>query len=404
MSIVNNNTLYGLPSKVKFCKKCVVSNQRPSTVVETASSIKNQRKPTIEFDDKGVCSACRFAEKKKSIDWEQRDFELKKLCDKYRSRNGNYDCIVPGSGGKDSVFTAHILKAKYNMNPLTVTWAPHLFTEIGWKNLQSWINSGFDNFLHTPNGRVHRKLTKLAFENIYHPFQSFIIGQKLIGPRFSVFYKVPLVFYGENQAEYGNNIKENDSPLMKKEFFLRSSNLDKLFLSGLSVEQLVKDHHFSVNDLNPYLPIERNLLEKNNTEIHYLGYYIKWDPQECYYYSAEKCGFESNVERTEGTYSKYSSIDDVLDYLHWYTTFIKFGIGHATHDASQEIRNDKINREEAVSLVRKYDGELPKSMMDKILNYLDINQERFDILTDKSRSPHLWEKNDNCWKLKFQVE
>ena len=80
------------------------------------------------------------------------------------------------------------------MNPLTVTWAPHLFTEIGWKNLQSWINSGFDNFLHTPNGRSIRKLTKLAFENIYHPFQSFIIGQKLIGPRFSVFYKVPLVF------------------------------------------------------------------------------------------------------------------------------------------------------------------------------------------------------------------
>ena len=74
------------------------------------------------------------------------------------------------------------------MNPLTVTWAPHLFTEIGWKNLQSWINSGFDNFLHTPNGRVHRKLTKLAFENIYHPFQSFIIGQKLIGPCF-LFYK-----------------------------------------------------------------------------------------------------------------------------------------------------------------------------------------------------------------------
>ena len=128
------------------------------------------------------------------------------------------------------------------------------------------------------------------------------------------------------------------------------------------------------------------------------------DPQECYYYSAEKCGFESNSERTEGTYSKYSSIDDVLDYLHWYTTFIKFGIGHATHDASQEIRNDKITREEAVSLVRKYDGELPESMMKKILNYLDINQEKFDMLTDKSRSPHLWEKNGNCWKLKFQVE
>ena len=110
----SNNALYGLPHEVKFCKKCVISNQRPSSVVETNSSIKNQRKPTIEFDDQGVCSACKFAEKKKLIDWEKREFELKKLCEKYRSRNGKYDCIVPGSGGKDSVYTAHILKAKYN--------------------------------------------------------------------------------------------------------------------------------------------------------------------------------------------------------------------------------------------------------------------------------------------------
>ena len=61
----SNNALYGLPHEVKFCKKCVISNQRPSSVVETNSSIKNQRKPTIEFDDQGVCSACKFAEKKK---------------------------------------------------------------------------------------------------------------------------------------------------------------------------------------------------------------------------------------------------------------------------------------------------------------------------------------------------
>ena len=91
------------------------------------------------------------------IDWEEKESELIKLCDSHRSKKGNYDCIVPGSGGKDSAYTAHILKYKYGMNPLTVTWAPHLYTKVGWKNINSWIHrGGFDNFLFTPNGKTHR--------------------------------------------------------------------------------------------------------------------------------------------------------------------------------------------------------------------------------------------------------
>jgi N-acetyl sugar amidotransferase len=191
---------YGLPQEVRFCRKCVISNQRPSSVIEFKNKA-TDRKPTIEFDEEGVCSACRFAEiKETAIDWRQREEELVDLCNRHKSRDGSYDCIVPGSGGKDSAFTAHVLKYKYGMNPLTVTWAPHLYTEIGWQNFQRWIHAGLDNYLHSPNGKLHRLLTKLAFENLVHPFQPFIIGQRLIGPRFSALYGIPLVFYGENQA------------------------------------------------------------------------------------------------------------------------------------------------------------------------------------------------------------
>ena len=143
-------TRYGLPSDVKYCKACVISNQRPNSSVEFKTSAETP-KTTIHFDDDGVCDACRTAKTKhEEIDWERREHELIALCDKYRSRNGSYDCILPGSGGKDSVFAAHILKTKYGMHPLTVTWAPHIFTDVGWQNFQAWIHSGFDNFLHTP--------------------------------------------------------------------------------------------------------------------------------------------------------------------------------------------------------------------------------------------------------------
>ena len=132
---------YGLPLNVAFCKKCVISNQRPSSTVEFKNTGK-EKKETIAFDEDGVCSACRYAEFKDKIDWRQREKELIKLCNKHRSKNGRYDCIVPGSGGKDSAFTAHILKYKYGMNPLTVTWSPHLYTDIGWKNFTNWIHKG----------------------------------------------------------------------------------------------------------------------------------------------------------------------------------------------------------------------------------------------------------------------
>ena len=114
---------YKSPIEVKFCKRCVVSNQRPR----------------IRFDGEGVCSACRFAEKKKTIDWEEREQKLLKLLAEHRRRDGSFDVIVPCSGGKDSGYVAHILRDKYKMHPLTVTWAPHIYTEIGWKNLQNFI-------------------------------------------------------------------------------------------------------------------------------------------------------------------------------------------------------------------------------------------------------------------------
>jgi len=298
----NLDVKYGLPKDVQFCKKCIISNQRPSSVVEFKNK-SSHLKQTINFDEYGICSACKYAETKEKIDWLQREKELIALCDLHRSEDGSYDCIIPGSGGKDSAFTSHILKFKYGMNPLTVTWAPHLYTEIGWKNFENWVGSGVDNILFSPNGKLHRQLTRLAFENLTHPFQPFIIGQKLIGPRMSALYGIPLVFYGENPAEYGNNIEDNETPTMDMSFFYeKNSNINNLLLGGVSVSDLVKNYGVNINDLNPYLPINSEKLLSLGTEVHYLGYYLKWDPQECFYYATENTGFKINPERTEGTY------------------------------------------------------------------------------------------------------
>ncbi len=197
------------------------------------------------------------------------------LLEKHRRNDGHYDCIVPGSGGKDSIYAAHVLKYKYGMHPLTVTWPPLLYTDIGWKNFRSWIEEGgFDNVTFKPNGAVHRLLTRLSIENILHPFQPFILGQKNIAPQMALNYGVPLIFYGENEAEYGNPIADNASSLRDRSYF-EMNNLDEIFLAGLSLPDLMEEYGLALNDLRAYLPPNYDDLERSQIEVHYLGYYIK---------------------------------------------------------------------------------------------------------------------------------
>ena len=398
--INKNYSIYGLPEEVKFCKKCTITNQRPSSTIEFKS--KNNLKSGINFDKDGVCDACNYNEIKNNIDWDEREKLLIKLSDKFRKKKG-YDCIVPGSGGKDSAYAAHLLKYKYGMNPLTVTWAPHLYTDIGWKNFTNWCHvGGFDNILFTPNGKLHRTLTKLAFINLLHPFQPFIIGQKIIGPLMALKFNVPLIFYGENQAEYGNKIDDNKKSEMDKKFF-SISDINQINLGGLPINEIIKRYKFNINDFEPYIPLNQNDINKAGIDQQFLGYYIKWDQQEAYYYATQNTGFKANDERTEGTYSKYSSIDDKVDRFHFYTYFIKYGIGQATFDTAQEIRTNKITREEGVALVKKFDSEFPNKYFKEFLDYIDIDEKKFWKVVDSFRSPHLWTKKNNTWVLNSQI-
>ena len=410
---------YGLPEHVKYCSTCVISNQRPNSTVETVHTTETKKK-TISFDKDNICDACNTARLKEGIDWVDRDLQLRELCDKYRSRDGSYDCMIPGSGGKDSFYQAHILKNKYGMNPLTITWAPHLYTDWGWRNFQRWIHSGFDNILVTPNGKIHRLITRLAVDNLFHPFQPFIIGQKCLAPKLAYIHNIKLVFYGENEAEYGNPLADNMSSQRDFKYFTASSE-NEIFLGGTSIQSLKKEFNVSKADLDMYLPIDPNKVNDAGIQIHYLGYYLKWHPQEAYYYAHKHGGFEASPERTVGTYSKYNSIDDKIDDFHYFTTFIKFGIGRASYDASQEIRSGEIDRQEGVALVHKFDGEFPERFSKEIFQYLSIPKEKFgevsqrfeqpvmdreyfEDLTNQFRSPHLWRFTSDGWKLKHTVE
>lgn len=343
-----------------------------------------------------------------TIDWEKREKELVALCNKHRSKDGSFDVVIPGSGGKDSAYTAHILKEKYGMHPLCITWAPFEYTDIGWKNFQNFVKAGFTVLNCFPDGVLHRKLSRVAFELKGDAWEPFGFGQKSFAFHVAVKYGIPLVFYGENgEVEYGGSMQNVDKPFESVE------DWDKLYFKGAGVDVLLKagvemgvftQEEAESKVFEFYKPPNIEEIEKLGAEMHWLSYYKKWVPQENFYYAQKYTGFTANEEgRSEGTYSKYASLDDKQDGFHFYLAFIKFGIGRATSDAAHEIRDGHITREEGVALVRRYDGEFPKKHFEWFLDYLGISEAHFWEVVNRYRAPHLWDKEGDAWKLKYRV-
>ncbi len=388
--------IYKLPKQVEWCKRCVMSNQRPRII----------------FDKNGICSGCINAESKSQIDWKLREKELFDLLKQHRSSSGNYDVIVPSSGGKDSVYVAHMLKYKYNMHPLTITWSPLKYTEIGKRNFYKKINSGFSNILFSPNGKVHKLLARLSLEELGDAFHVFVLGQVSFAFHIAKMMNIKLVFFGENgELEYSADPKSLDKPFKSsKEWtsqYFKGTKFKDLLNQGLEIKDYLKKNKNDIlnEDLSFYEPPSfEELSEKDIKGKYFFSYYKKWNPQENYYYAVKNTNFEANDERSEGTYSKYASLDDRMDGFHYYMRHIKFGLGRCVEDASHEIRDKHISREEGIILAKKYDGEFPKKYFKDFLDYLSINEEQFEEIVDSWRLEHIWKKTNVGWEQKSPLK
>ena len=387
--------LANLPTEITFCKRCVISNQRPR----------------MTLNENGVCSACQYAEyKKNKIDWPTREKELLDLCDQHRRNDGQFDVIVPASGGKDSARVAYELKYKYNMHPLTVTWAPFEYTPEGYSNFRNFLNvGGFSNLMASPNGRLHKKLAHIAYKAVGDLFLPFVYGQVSYAFHIAKQFNIKLVFFGENgEAEYSGdsrvfNLRGMPFEMWAEQYF-KGATVDDLLQYGLDETGYLKKDDYNETDLMFYRPPNIEAMKELGIEFHWFSYYRKWIPQENYYIASEYTGFQANpTGRSEGTYSKYASLDDKLDGLHYYLAFIKFGIGRATSDAAHEIRDGHITREEGAALVRKFDGEFPVRWLKETLEYLDITMEECMETIDRFRSPHIWEKKNGVWTLRHAI-
>jgi len=369
----NHSTIF------KQCKNCFTPSSRPR----------------IKFDNQGVCNACNFYKKQNKINYKKREKELADICNNHRSCDGSYDCIVPWSGGKDSSTIAYKLKYKYGMNPLLVTFAPLLQSNVGAINRNKFLDLGFDNIICNPNEQVSKYLSKRFFIERGDPKVHWTAGIKAFPIKEALEKNIKLIFYAENgECFYGGNVLHEDA---EKRVHIEEIIENKIGDDPRNWE----DDIINPENLNPYLLPEVEQVEKKRMEIYYFAYFEPWNIEDNFNFISKKMNFLVHKDgRSPGTFTNFDSLDDHVDQVYYYMQLLKFGFGRASRDASRLIQQSGYKFKDLKKKVEDYDLETPTSDIMKYCEFISISVDEFNSICDKHREKSIWYYKGNSWKLK----
>ncbi len=361
-------------NEMRYCQKCIMPDTRPEQI----------------FDADGVCDACLSAEKKhEEIDWAKRRKEFEQILTQYRCTDGSWwDCIIPVSGGKDSCYQAYSMKYEFGMNPLCVNFVPCEMTELGLKNLLFLRDLGFDIIQVGANRKIYRQMVRKGFFDLGDCCWPEHIGIFTSPVRVAVQYRIPLLIWGENsQFEYGGPASQRNNNYLDRNW------LEQFQMLGYRISDLYEEG-FDRKDLLTFeYPTDLELKEAGVTGM-FLGYYVKWRSLE-HKEQMIKLGWHPNPEGpVEGAYYDFENLDcKWIAGLHDYMKFLKYGYGRATDQLCLEIRNGRISRNEAIRIVRNYEGQLPSKYMPDFLKFAGCTEQEFYLTLDRFTNRKIFKTN-----------
>lgn len=352
-------------------------------------------KPTIIFDDEGVCSGCRYHEsriKQLDINWGEREVMLVQILEEAKriakERGNSHDCIIPVSGGKDSHYQTWLLKEKYGMNPLLVTFNHAFNTSAGNRNLYNLVEkSGCDFVRYTAGLDSARKISRYMLETVGDLTWHYHAGIRTYPFQVAVEKNIPLIVWGEHGfAELTGIVSLEDfvefTRWTRKEHDMR----------GYEPEDLVGKGGIAQADIAPYIyPTDEQIANVGVRGI-YLSNFIYWNAREQAEVMMREWNFAPITYKRDRTFNLHSKIEDHANDVHDYLKYLKFGYGRATDDASMEIRHGRMTREEGVALVSHYDAREPSSLQ-FYCDFLGITKEEFYRWVDPMRDLKIWEKD-----------
>lgn len=335
----------------------------------------------VGFDELGICRACQSSEQKMHIDWSERERTFRKILEEAKAKAGsNYDCVIPISGGKDSAFQLHVLTKVYGMKPLAVTFSHNWWSESGWYNLQNTLETfKVDHLSFTPNRALINKLARKSLGGIGDVSWHDHGGVGSFPLQAAVRWKIPLLIWGESIAEASGRASYKE-PIHKfdREYFIRQS-------AKLSAEQMVGDD-ITAQDMHAFeIPSQEEIDAAGVWGIH-LGDYMFWDDERQTEFLEETYGWKQT--QMENAYKRYKSVEDVMSGMHDFTCYLKRGYGRATYQASIDVRNGLLTREEGFELVRKFDPEIPEAL-EYYLKATGMNEQEFYRTMEGLRVPKM---------------
>ncbi len=348
-------------------------------------------KPTIAFDDQGVCSGCRLHDARKQIDWKERETWFREIMEKYKAegkKRGNiYDCVIAVSGGKDSFYQAWLAK-QYGMNPLLVTFNHTFNTKVGIYNLQTMVKSlNLDLLRFTPNEESVRKISRHMVKTVGDCDWHSHAGIMTFPIRVAVQYNTPLIIWGEHGfADQTGMFNQNDMVEFTKKTRREHS------MRGFEPEDLVGHEGLAEKDLGPYHYPSDEEIERVGLRGIYISNYFFWNGKAQAEFLIKNFNFRTAAQK-DRTYNIYDKIDGFHQCgTHDYLKYLKFGYGRATDDASMDIRHGRMTREEGIEMVQKYDHVRPTDL-DVYLKWVGLSEAELMGVVDTMRDQKIWQKD-----------
>jgi N-acetyl sugar amidotransferase len=366
---------------MKYCTRCLYPENHPLN---------------LTFDERGVCSGCIVHEEKYQIDWDKKAVEFAQLLAQYRDRPGtSFDCIIPVSGTGDDFFVVDVIKNKYGLNPLLVTYNTHFSTKVGVRNLARLITElDCDHMMSTVGPDTVKEITRITLKKIGDMYWHVLAGCQTFPVQVATKLDIPLIIWGVNgwldQVGMFSHLDQVEmTKRVRKEHALRCLDAEAL---------LGESDSLSHKDLQAFTYPSDEQLEKSRVRGLYLGNYIFWDSQKQIETMIAKYGYETaEQERTYNTYESIYCWNNAS--VHDYVKYLKFGYGKVTDHASRDIRLKRINREEGVELVEKFQSVKPAALP-KFLDWIGMSEHEFFTCIDPFRDLRAWKRNNSGeWEL-----
>ena len=350
-------------------------------------------RPDQNLNNEGICNACLSFEYQNKIDWDARKDRLNQIIEEKKLKNKNgWNCVVPGSGGKDSTY--QIIRAKeLGLNPVFVTASTCDLSEIGRYNLENVKKIGFDVVEISNNTKIRGKINKIGLELLGDISWPEHVSIFTIPVKFALAFDVPLILWGENpQIEYGGPEKSLNNSILDQKWMEEFGGL-----IGFRVSDLIENHNFKKHELEIYNYPDTKILKEKSISGIFLGYYERWDSIKNFNISKEY-GFKEYEKDLEGCYFNFEKIDNHQHGIHDYFKFLKFGFGRATDQLSFCVRRKLLSRSEAIKMAQKIEGKYPKSYMKKplkdILKKINIKEKKFSQLCDTFTNKKIFKTNN----------